>query len=296
MVDRLVYWRKWDKDGAGWNALARFTDKLIDLTAHDVVPPGFPHNGGLRQSPRLPARNSCPDIIETTAKEVMGGKLVMSEGGILFIRAEDVTFGRDSKPALCRGMIAVSENARLRGAEFSVVVAGEDIKVNYLKKSILVCDGDVELLERPDAGLIIARGKVTCRNGKFTGSGCIIRSENFYESRIGKKIIIKEGTPDPLGFVKFFELADVGLVVADPDPRDQAGPAEVRFTEVRKGLPFASGLHAGDVVTALDGTKVTSKENFRRLLRRKLAQGGPNITFTVRRSEKRLDIPIPVKD
>ncbi|HEY7156128.1 MAG TPA: PDZ domain-containing protein, partial [Gemmataceae bacterium] len=102
--------------------------------------------------------------------------------------------------------------------------------------------------------------------------------------------------PDPVGFVKFFELSDVGLTVSNRDQKDEPSRDGVRLKDVRKDSPFASGLRAGDVVTALEGTKATSPEIFRRLLRRKLGQGVPLLTFTVRRSGKTLDVPIPMKE
>jgi hypothetical protein len=299
-VDRLVYWREWDKDEEGWETLTRFADKLMDRAAKDLPPikremwkrPGLPA-GDFRRY--YEAKGSNPN--EKPPKEISGRKIVNTRAAKILARGEQVILkmDMDSVPSIAFSIVAASEDVLINHAMYSLIVAGGDIKANSLRESILVCDGDVELLEPPRGGLIVARGKVTCRNRELTG--CIVRSENYYQFLDGKRIIIKDGTPDPLGgFVKFFEFSDVGLTVSDHDQKEEPLQNGVRLKDVRKDSPFASGLRAGDVVTALDGTKATSPEVFRRLLRRKLGQGDPSLTFTVRRSGKTLDVPIPIKD
>jgi hypothetical protein len=299
-VDRLVYWREWDKDKEGWDTLTRFADKLMDRAAGDINPPGNPN---VWKTPGLPAgdfrryyeaRGSKPSGKPPT--EISGRKIMSTyDTPIILARGEQVSIKRDKdNPSIVLSIVAASEDVRLDvSAPYSLIIAGGDIKASSLDGSILVCDGDVELLERPHAGLIIARGKVTCRR-KLTG--CVVRSENYYQFRDGKRIIIKDGTPDPVGFVKFFEFSDVGLAVSDRDQKEEPIQDGVRLKDVRKDSTFASGLRTGDVVTALDGTKATSPEVFRRLLRRKLGQGGPILTFTVRRGKEILDVDIPIKD
>ena len=131
-------------------------------------------------------------------------------------------------------------------------------------------------------------------NNVGLGGGISVTSARLFDE---PRLIIKDGTPDPLGgFVKFFELSDVGLTVSDRDQKEDPIQDGVLLKDVRKDSPFASGLRAGDVVTALDRTKATSPEVFRRLLRRKLGQGGPILTFSVRRGERTVDMSIPIKD
>jgi hypothetical protein len=57
----------------------------------------------------------------------------------------------------------------------------------------------------------------------------------------------------------------------------------------RRETPFSGGLHYSEIITAIDKMKTPSKESFRKVLRRKLAEGGPTITFTVRRTDKILE-------
>ncbi len=295
-VDRLVYWGEWDKDKEGWDTLTHFADKVMESVA-DNFPPG---KRDLWKRPGLPAGDFRRYYeAKRPPKEISGRKIMSTHDVSKFLaRGEQVILkgGRNENSGISYSIIAASEDVRTDICpDYSLIIAGGDIKVGTLHESILVCDGDVELGAPPHGGLIIARGKVTCRKRKLTG--CIVRSENYYQFLDGKRIIIKDGTPDPLGgFVKFFELSDVGLTASDRDQKEEPIQGGVRLKDVRKDSQFASGLRAGDVVTALDGTKATSPEVFRRLLRRKLGQGIPLLTFTVRRSGKTLDVPIPMKD
>jgi hypothetical protein len=195
---------------------------------------------------------------------------------------------------LGRGMIAASGDVRVTGAMSSVIVAGGNVKIANLYWCIIICDGNVEVLWPPKDSVIVARGEVTCAKGSL--QRCLIRSGNSLRLPNGKTIDINDGTPDPLAFVKFFELADVGLVGEDLPPREKSDAEGVRLKDVRKDSPFASGLCAGDVITAFEEKKTPTTEIFRRLLRRKLAEGEPILTFTVRRAGKTLDVPIAIKD
>ena len=204
--------------------------------------------------------------------------------------------GRFQGFGLYTGMIAASGDVQLFEAMDSVMVVGGDVKqVAFLHRCILICDGNVELLWPPISGsLIIAHGKVNCAHGKLTN--CLIRNGPTLQLPDGKTVVLKDGTPDPLAFVKFFELADVGLTAEDLPPRDKSDAKGVWLAEVRKDSPFASGLRTGDVITALEEKETPTTEIFRKLLRRKLSEGEPIITFTVRRAGKTLDVPIAVKD
>jgi hypothetical protein len=175
----------------------------------------------------------------------------------------------------------------------SVIVAGGDVKVSFAISTVIVCDGDVEFDEGVGRSLIIARGKVTSPRLPLM---CVVRSEDFLLRPDGKKVVLKDGVPDPFRFVKFFEPSDVGLTVAEQDAQGKAARDGVCVREVRKGTPFSPALQAGDVITALDGIKAGSKEVFRKLLRRQLARGGPRMTFTIVRSGQTVSVPVSVKD
>jgi hypothetical protein len=311
-VDRIAAGGKWDPKGDAWDSLTRFADRVIEDTADY-----FPANGSFRANPDFPVgefrrfadrvhpKEICKRTIAIDArvhppqfKKVDFDRRSLYEANFhLLLRGEEVSWLSDMPECgMITGILAASGDVQLVGARDSILIAGGDVKkVGYLFRSILVCDGDVELLRPPDKNcLIVARGKVTCASGKL--SKCVVHSGHSLRLLDGKTIDLSDGTPDPLAFVKFFELADVGLTAADQHPRQQPDAEGVLLKDVSKDSPFTSRLRAKDEVTAIDGTKVTSTENFRRLLRRKLAQGGPILTFTVRRAKETLDVPISIKD
>jgi S1-C subfamily serine protease len=112
----------------------------------------------------------------------------------------------------------------------------------------------------------------------------------------GKRVALGEGPPDPFRFIKFFELSDVRLALAERDGQGEEVRDGVCIHDLLKGTMFSTALQAGDIVTAIDGIKATSREVFRKLLRKRLAQGGPRITFTVRRAGEIVEVAVPVKD
>ncbi|HZV07131.1 MAG TPA: PDZ domain-containing protein [Gemmataceae bacterium] len=85
-----------------------------------------------------------------------------------------------------------------------------------------------------------------------------------------------------------------GIQIVDLRDHSDLG-AGVWIKEVRKGTPFATGLFNGDVITAVEEAKTPTKAAFRKVLRRKLAEGRP-LFFTVQRGDKILEVPIPTKD
>jgi hypothetical protein len=283
-VDRVVAFAAHDGQGAGGEAITRFVGTLLAQRECEIL------RRPLRALGHFPAGDFRSYVETVHPNEISGGKLDLRERGAVYARGEEVSFG----PEYMFSIVAASGSVRTPLAGLSVIVAGGDVTVECVGSAVIVCDGDVEVRKGPCGDcLILARGKIraTCPLLR-----CVFRSENYLLNADGKKPVLKEGTPDPFAFVKFFELSDVGLTVAERDGQGEAVRDGVCIQEVRKGTMFSSTLQAGDIVTAIDGTKATSKEDFRKLLRKRLARGGPRITFTVRRAGKTSEIAVPVKD
>jgi hypothetical protein len=222
--------------------------------------------------------------------------LITQNGDTVLLRGEEVSL-TGALVGLRNGMIAASGDVHVSKAMDSVIVAGGDVKkVKRMTDCLLICDGDVELLYgwQVSGSIIVARGKVTCKNGEF--KDCLVRTGHTLLLPTGVEIDLKAGKPDPLAFVKSFELTDVGLAAEDLPPHAKSDVEGVRLKKVRKESLFSAGLRADDVITAIEEKKTPTTEIFRRILRRKLAEGGPILTFTVRRAGKTLDVPLPVKD
>jgi hypothetical protein len=313
VADRLALAAKYNVAGEeGWESLTQFADQVITC-----MEPYFRPGSPLRRNPDFPAGEFRQFVKRVKSKEIAepkieidtdsetpgnfkgiaGGSFIKETGGKLLLRGEEVSLmGRSPGLGLCTGMIAASGDVQIIDAMDSVIIAGGNIKsASFLSNCILICDGDVEFLSPPILkNLIVARGKVTCKQGQLRN--CVIQSGRTLRLLDGKTIDLKDGTPDPLAFVKFFELADVGLIAADAPAGEKPDAEGVRLQDVSKKSPFATGLRRDDVVTAIEEKKTPTKETFRRVLRRKRAEGGPIITFTVRRAGKTLEVPIAVKD
>lgn len=314
-ADRLALAAKYGIAGEeGWESLTQFADLLI-TRGEGLLPAGcksyyrwqLPVGDFRRFAKQFHPKEIAKRIIEIDTgeeddprdeKKQAVIKFIRDNQGRFLLRGEEVSFtGAFQRSDLDHSIIASSGDAQISAAICSVIVAGGDVeKVDMLIDCILICDGDVELLNRGKMvdSVIVARGNVTWKQGKLLR--CLVRSGHRLYLPNGKTIDLKDGTPDPLAFVKFFELADVGIAAEDL-PRSQKSDAEgVRLKDVRKESPFAAGLRIGDVITAIEGEKTPTTEMFRRVLRRKLPEGGPLVTFTVRRAGKMMEVPIPVKD
>jgi hypothetical protein len=84
---------------------------------------------------------------------------------------------------------------------------------------------------------------------------------------------------------KFFELADVGLSLAD----DEEG---LVVRDVKPNTPFGNcGLAKGDLIRAIDDTPASHSEEFRKKVRRALVRQG-DCLLTVTRGDKTHDLPV----
>lgn len=317
MIERLVYWKDRDPEDEGSKAVAELAARLIEwehrtfgktrLLSKDFPIPIVGHPVHNPITPKELAE------MWTRSTHLRGNEISLSKREVTHFNAV---------------VIIASEDVRVPGVYCGVIVAEGNIRMQYgPRDSVIICDGDFEA--RGLAGcLVIAHGKVTCHGNV---AGCTILSESTVEfsksvtaqqtairsastiefskgATIQNTTILNGETPK---VVKFFDPATVGLTVWQLYQGDRPRPdgsqivddngrpllgGGIWIKEVRKGTPFAAGLRAGDIVTAIDKAKTPSKEIFRKVLRRKLAEGGPTITFTVRRAKETLDVSIPIKD
>jgi hypothetical protein len=290
-VERIVAFAGRDRQRAGGPILTQFAARLLEPKECDA----HQFRDRFRKMGRVfPAGEFSRYFDAVHPREILGDKLDLSGENPLpiYARAEAIT-GRGFQAEL--NLVAAAGDFQAKGLARSVVIAGGNVVLEDAYMSIIVCDGDVEVRRGPGSWkncLIVARGKV--KSPRFLC--CVVRSEDYFLDAEGKKVVIKEGTADPFGFVKFFELSDVGLRVVEDGERGEVVREGVRIKDIGKGTPFSAALQAGDVLTAIDGTKASSKEAFRKLLRKRMARGGPRITFTVLRAGKTMEATIPVKD
>ena len=215
---------------------------------------------------------------------------------------------RTWKPVSARGIvnsrIICAAPVRIAGnITTSFVFANDDVTCgNYLGGSVIVADGDV-LARRASLNMVVARRSVKIETiskhaassihagGRVQLSSTTEDDNLWQERRVETKpykkdevtlSVIEERNPRAFNFVRFFELADLGI---DGETRG----AGVAVRKVQAGTPLAkAGLQVGDVVLAVDGNETKDCDRLRRQMRKAFV--GQQGKLTVRRGDKSLDL------
>jgi C-terminal processing protease CtpA/Prc len=103
--------------------------------------------------------------------------------------------------------------------------------------------------------------------------------------------------------IHFFDAADVGLKLSDPNKTARPfGPGLLVAEAVKDSLFASAGLQAEDLIVKVgaedvnkDGHYASGRLSFNRLLRRELARW-EEFTLTVKRDDKVLELTVPAKD
>jgi hypothetical protein len=164
-------------------------------------------------------------------------------------------------------------SARFEGC---VVVSGGDFLYHRrLEGCVVFADGMIQTEQRTYGCLLIARGGVDVEESAYRrrtippGEAWILD-----EQSLG---IVASPTKRPLGLVRFFEVADVGLTLD-----------ACKVTKVIGPLAKA-GVQSGDMFTHVDGVAVKDAEALRKALRRRYAILGYG-AFTLTRDGKPLTV------
>jgi hypothetical protein len=281
-IEFLVRRPKWGDEEASWQVVAELNGKLLDLEKEKYRHPRLPGFAGYPVGDfRSYARLQRPQMVATRRADLNRGRFV--------VRAEHIA----AKLSLF-GLLVSSGGTRVHSAYQSIILAGGSVEVEAMSGPILVCAGDVKCYDASGC-LIIARGDVRisgCANDcRIITSGSV----HFLPNKVlpaeirRRNVVIEEHQPNPLGFVKWFDPARVGVSV-------EAATGGVRVKKADAGKSFAAaGLRAGDLLTAIDGEALKSPDEFRLLLRAKLADGG-KMALTVRRAGQDRKIPVRCKD
>jgi hypothetical protein len=103
------------------------------------------------------------------------------------------------------------------------------------------------------------------------------------------KILANGGMIEPGTLGKtMFDLRDIGVHVTFV-PADQGASSGAVIMRIESGTGQAAGLHAGDVITAVNGQKITSEDGLRNVLktiRRGMSQ------YSIRRGSETLTIAV----
>lgn len=315
MAERLVLWKKYDT-GEGWKA-------LVELAAKIAACADFTYEGKtyfqrvLKPEERGESRELIYDktqwkwipkslegvnLTKGAKEKLIWKNLTKHWQSVLKpVREEKINIDRkeNHNPLKLPGQRVILASGDVEGIQQlceCIIVAVGNLQLRAASGSVVVCAGDCEIRGSIQNSLIIVRGKITTG---AQGGGCdtsVICGEDFIDMTGFFRLCLSVVNSGRNGFVKFFDPVDVGIIAYNYYRKGKVVPNGARILKVCEGTPFASKLQPEDAVTAIDETKTPTFEVFRRVLRRKLAEGGPLITFTVRRADKTLEVPIPVKD
>lgn len=299
MVERLVLWNEWNRGKEKYKSPSELAAKLVDWEHHSFGKTAFLYKSHLVPS----TEHSLVNPIAPKELAEMWSRSAALRGGEIAtdIRARELN----------QSVLVASGNIQARLLADAVIISGENIQLSgKAVRSVIICDGDFEGKDWLSGCLLISRGQAKCPS-KVTDSTIISGGPIVFPkgADVSNCSIISKGIPNSP--VKFFESQTVGITVWQlyrgnkplPDGTqildEQRRPAlgdGVWIKEVRKDSLLSTALRNGDIITAIEGSKTPSKEVFRKTLRRKLAEGGPTLSFTVRRGKETLDVIIPVKD
>jgi hypothetical protein len=280
-VDLLVEWfvrrRRWAPEDSAWQMLGDLARKLVQLETQGPRKTNLPHS---ESTPFVDFRRYRtlvrPKTVDFAPRQLQRGSYLA--------RGEEIV-----ADVLAQSLIATSGNFRASFLGGSAVFAGGSVAVKEVSNSVIICDGEFKARHYVGGCIIIARGPVQCPDKLHNSLIVSLGTVQVPKDTDGKDTLIQEKEPNPLGFVKFFDPARAGIEVRQAEDG-------VRVKTAFEGKRFArAGLKAGDLIAALDGEAIKDPESFRRLLRRKLAEGGAS-KLKVRRGEKTLEIPITWKD
>jgi hypothetical protein len=307
MVERLIFWKDWNRKEERARTAVELTVRLLEWEHRTFGNTSFLSSSYFRDSSGFGGKieDAMTPVTPAEIAEIWGRRTRHYLDREIVLEQREVELGR---------LVALaSGKARAPGINSSVLIANESIHMKYgPMNSIIICDEDVEVAGGLSNCLVIARGKVICHK-KSDIRGCTFLTGGSVVCPQGVELTGVTMLPlkIPNAPVKFFDPANVGLTIWQLYRGDRPMPDNVILGDGRghpdfgdgvwiekiaKDSPFALGLRVHDIVTAVDAEKTPTKEKFRKVLRRKLAEGGPAITFTVRRAGKTLNVPIAVRD
>jgi hypothetical protein len=288
-IERLVLMKRLDDEEPYWDPLMRLAAQLDDTERRSFG------KIGIRKDHRLYMLRPVGAYREYTRKQKL--KVVDFPRGVLEDTAGSLIRGKDVSLKGETSYCVVAASGNVSGADlyFSVIFSNGDVKLDKVYCSIIVCDGNVELGRLLQNSVVIARRVIALP--RDTGN-CVVMADEVrspINAGVGSTLV-DTGNVNPLGVLKFFDPKDLGLAVTRRpyDAEKRIVPTGLLVHVVGEGKLLSTALRPGDVIHAIDGQKAPTPEDFRKLLRKRLAQEELAITFTIERAGKTLEVPVTI--
>jgi hypothetical protein len=189
------------------------------------------------------------------------------------IAAREVTGRRAIKDRLILSKGPVQANLWLID---SIVFANGDVTAGRISRSVVVCEGSIEIKYGALESLLIATGTIRAGGRLFSNNSTCVH--------------LPRQDSDALGLLKFFDTRQVGVQL------DEFREGLV-VERVFPGKPCArAGMRAEDRIVAIDGTELRSPVTFRRLLRRLTLESKETVFTVVRDDKERLNLRVRLRD
>jgi hypothetical protein len=193
----------------------------------------------------------------------------------------------------CGGLIASGAETILSAEVKShvIIFSNGDVTLKAADQCLLIiCDGDVHI-EGPTLmnSIIVARGNVCLPHSiSYTTVFAGGKIYNSPHPPLAPKVFLYPNGTKPPGGIKFFDTASAGIEVVST----RRG---VKVDEIDAKKGFAGIVHEGDLVLAVNQVNVSTAEDFRKALRRALAEGTRSIGISLKRGGKNVDLRVRVR-
>lgn len=267
--DFQLYWAKNDSQLLGFQLISKACAKLVNRP--QVIESPIDKNAS--SSSRFlidpfPFQQNHPQLLWSVKNEA-----ITMPDGLMLVSAKKIV---SPKEVYAIGVFSVSDGFESKGnLSQTCLISNGDVTLHSAAfRCVMICDGTITLAGSANRCVVIARN--------IQVSGAAVGSTFASSNTIKQGMFIKPGanrlypnSKHPLGLVRFFEVADVGLTLEG-----------LKVTKVTGPLATA-GMKPGDVFTHVDGVAVADGEALRKALRRRYAILGYG-AFQVQRDGKPL--------
>ena len=178
-------------------------------------------------------------------------------------------------PAYAGGVLLTQDLWRAPGLNDGVLVARDTLRARndewVVRNTIVICRGEMPKVTWVENSIIVSSSRVGVSRGTL---------------RRGKWVI-KENEPKPLGFIQWFETAQIGIEASDDG-------GVLHISRLDEGKAFArAGCKVGDQIWSVKDKHFDTPEEFRLALRRAVIDGTASLTIV--RDKKSIDLDVAIE-